>query len=303
MSTTRPEGPREYRWLDSDDVPALLWQRRYVLLIVAVVGAALAGTIAFVRLPRYQATTTLMPVSSRSGGQMSGLGSLGSQFSGLAALAGVSISGDSRKAESVAVLQSETLTERYIQDNDLLPILFADKWDAARKTWEPMSSARQPTLWKANQVFRRKIRSVTSDTKTGLITFSITWTDPRLAARWANELTSLTNSYLRDKAIAESERNIAFLSQQAAKVDSVGVRQVLYSILESELNTAMLARGSDEYALKVIDPAFVPEKPVSFSAPVWAAIGAVLGGLAGVVGLIAINFRRPVGPAPFNAGA
>jgi hypothetical protein len=43
-----------------------------------------------------------------------GLGALASQFGGLASLAGVSVPGDSKKYESIAVLQSELITAKYI---------------------------------------------------------------------------------------------------------------------------------------------------------------------------------------------
>jgi len=39
----------------------------------------------------------------------------------------------------------------------------------------------------------------------------------------------------------------------------------------------MLARGRDEYSLKVIDPAFAPEKPSSLGPLVLAILGAGVG--------------------------
>jgi len=50
-----------------------------------------------------------------------------------------------------------------------------------------------------------------TDPKTGLVTLSITWNDPNIAAKWANGLVRMANDYLRDQAIEESERNIAYL--------------------------------------------------------------------------------------------
>ncbi len=105
------------------------------------------------------------------------------------------IPGDSRKYESLTVLQSEALTEKYISSHNLLPVLYANQWDRGKNTWRSSDVAKVPTLWKANRFFK-KIRSVSTDAKTGMITMTIKWTDPVLAASWANDLVALTNEYL-----------------------------------------------------------------------------------------------------------
>jgi uncharacterized protein involved in exopolysaccharide biosynthesis len=202
---------------------------------------------------------------------------MASQFSGLANMLGISATGDSKKNESLAVLQSEDLTEQYISENNLLPVLYPKLWDAANKRWKTNSPKKIPTLWKANRMFKNGIRTVTNDAKTGLSTLKITWSDPATAARWANGLATRANDFLRSKAIRESESNIAYLTEQAAKTDEVGVRQAIYSILQSEISKAMLARGSEEYALKIVDHAYAPESPSNPKPLLWVFIGTVLG--------------------------
>jgi hypothetical protein len=226
----------------------------------------------------YEATVTMSPVSEEAGsGRMGSLGALAAQYSGLASLAGISLPGSGGRQVSVAVLQSELLTTRYIRDNNLLPVLFAKKWDPASKTWKVSGAAKTPTLWKANEFFRKRVRSVVDDKKTGMVIMSIRWNDPKLAAKWANDLVKLTNNYLRDKAIGESERNMAYLRDQAAQTNIVEARKAIYSLLEDEINKSMLARGREEYALKVIDPASAPERAASYGGLFLAAFGFAFG--------------------------
>jgi uncharacterized protein involved in exopolysaccharide biosynthesis len=155
-------------------------------------------------------------------------------------------------------------------------LLFQNQWDPARNTWKHTLFGAPPTLWKGNEYIKENIRTISEDAKTGMVTLSIRWKSPATASKWANDLVAMTNSYLRNKAIAQSERNIKYLEEQAAKTDAVALREVIYSLLQSEINKSMLARGNDEYAFKVIDPAVPPEKPSSPNMVLW-----VLGGFFG----------------------
>jgi uncharacterized protein involved in exopolysaccharide biosynthesis len=275
-----PDTPeREEDEIGLYNLSTIFWSRRWFIAAVTLVATVVASSVALVLPKKYEASVTISPVSSTDSSNRMGsaLGSMTSQLSGLASLAGVSVGNDSKKAESLAVLQSEALTEGYIQKNDLLPVLYWKKWDPVGKKWKVTRPDETPTLWKANRYFKNKLRNVVIDTKTGLVTLTITWYDPRVAAKWANELVRMTNDWLRDKAIAESERNIAYLNEQATKTDVVGVRQGIYTLLEDEISKAMVARGNDEYALKVVDPAFAPELPSSPKVLLWG-IGGFFGG-------------------------
>jgi uncharacterized protein involved in exopolysaccharide biosynthesis len=239
------------------DVLRLLWRRKLLIvsLNLACVLAVVAAT--FIVQKKYSAEILIEPNSDTGNEKGGALGALGST---LGALAGLGSASDPKKVESVAILQSEALTERYIRENNLLPILYSSKWDAAHSRWTVSDPNSIPTLWKANEFFRKNVRSIITDAKTGLVTLKVTWKDPAVAANWANGLVAMANDYERDRAIAESERNIAYLTSQAGKTEVIGIQQVIYSLLETEYNTAMLARGNPEFAFKIIDPAVVPEK-------------------------------------------
>lgn len=260
--------------LSFDDVLDIMraWKWTFAgLVLLGTLGTLAASLI----LPKkYDAVVLLSPVTNSStNGLLSGLSSMASQFSGLAALAGLSQSNDSTKSESLAVLESEALTEQYIKDDDLLPVLYRSKWDADKHRWKDSDPKDVPTLWKANQLFKKKIRNVSVDGKTGLVSLTITWNNAAVAAKWANDLVKLTNDYRRDKAIEESERNIAYLTLEAGKTDVVGVKQAIYSVLQTEISKMMLAKGNEEYALKVVDPAIPPEKASSPLPVEWTLIG------------------------------
>jgi uncharacterized protein involved in exopolysaccharide biosynthesis len=106
---------------------------------------------------------------------------------------------------------------------------------------------------------------------------TISWRDPQQAATWANQLVAMTNEYIRNKTIEEAERNIAFLEDQGRRSALVTMQEAIANLTEAQLRKEMLARTREQYALKVLDPATVPERK-SFPRPaLWIAAAFVIG--------------------------
>lgn len=235
----------------------MLWGSRRLIASVSVLSTAIAAAIAFSLPVYYRSEVLVMPASSEhSGGALS---NIAGQFGGLASLAGISGGGDGKKSEAIATLGSRALTEDFIQANKLLPVLFAKEWDAKANAWHK-DLKKRPTEWQGVKHFSEKIRAISNDKKTGLVTLSIEWTDPALAAAWANQLVQRTNDTLRERAIATSRRNLAYLDAQLEKTSVIELRQSIFRLTEAEIKNIMLAEGNKEYAFKIIDPAVVPEE-------------------------------------------
>jgi uncharacterized protein involved in exopolysaccharide biosynthesis len=266
--------------IDLKELLAIFWRRRLVITAFAVIVAIAALGLALVLPKKYSASTLLIPVEGHSSGLGAG-GSLLSRYQGLASMVGISVPGSEKAEESIALLKSTLITEKFLRQENLLPVLYSSRWNTAKKTWRHGAVA--PTLWQASQYFKKKIRHVARDTKTGLVKLSIEWKNPKLAANWANALVRLTNNYAREKAIARARRDIAFLNSQATKTPYVEERQGIFSIMQAELTKEMLAKGSEEYALKVIDPAFAPEVPVFPRPLLWTVLALFLGAAIGCV--------------------
>ena len=287
--------------LSLGDMLGLVWRRRWIVLIAAFAAAGAGCALSFVIHKKYDASVIVSPVADESGaGRLGGLSSLVSQIGGgVAGLAGLSMGGNEHKAESLAILQSEALSERFIKEKDLLPVLFARLWDPVNRKWKTTDPDVLPTPWKAYQRFK-EIRHISTDVKTGLTTLTITWRDPQVAADWANSLVTMCNDTIRVRTVTEAERNIAYLNEQLTKANIVAVQNSISALLESEIKKVMMARGSEEYAFRVLDPAVPPEKPAFPSPPLWTALGFIAGALvAAVVVLIrSIYVRdRPVADA------
>jgi len=253
----------------------ILSRDRRLIIIIAGIFTLIAGVGAYFQEKQYKGSVQFSVLTDDQKG--GGAGAMMSQVGALASLAGVSIGGTSQKFEAMALLQSRHLTEKFIEQNNLLPILFPKLWDAKAGRWISNDPKKIPTLWKGDAQFK-KIRSVVQDPKTELVTLNILWRDPVLAAQWANGLITLTNAESREKVLTDSDRHIAYLRDQASKTQLVPVQEALSNLMEGEYRQAMMAGGNQEYALKVIDPALVPETPASIRR-IFIVLGGLLGGL------------------------
>lgn len=274
------------------DIADALLARRW-LIVLMTIGFAIGGAaVAFLLPEKYEASIVLSPVDDSAGGKLGGAGSLLSQFGGLAALGGINVGGSGKKAEAIATLQSHGLTENFIRDNNLLPILYADKWDAERKAWKTQDPEEVPTVWKAEKKFAKKIRSIGEDKKTGLVTLTIEWTDAELAARWAKDLVERANRDLRAREITQSQTNLAYLNDQLTKTSVVELQKAIYSLIEAEIKKVMIANGSDEFAFRVVDPPRIAEERSSPKRGLIVAVGLFLGFMLGVVLALSLPARN-----------
>jgi uncharacterized protein involved in exopolysaccharide biosynthesis len=274
---------------------------KWLLAGCVLVTAGCAGVYAWTATPIYRAETVLKPITDQG---ESGLGTL-NQFSGLASLAGVKMGGGTdNTATALATLDANSFLSRFIEDQHLLPVLFANRWDAERQAWDPDAGDQPPTMWDAVQKFRN-ILSLYPDKDTGLVTLSIEWRDREAAARWANLLVERVNAHLRAGAIRDAEDSIEYLNREYAGTVNMDVRAAIGHLLERQLEQITLANVRKEFVFKVIDPA-IPPPPGKFVKPkrtvllgVGVLLGAVLGVLAALVRASFASARR----APHEADA
>ncbi len=289
-----PYPPVEEDEIDLREIWQALVDNKKLIAIITGATTALAIVFALLLTPIYRAEVLLAPATSEKNG---GLSALAGQFGDLAALAGISVGGGDKTQEAIATLKSRTLTEAFIKENNLMPILFEDDWDAGKKAWKKQDPENAPTIWQAYEVFNKNIRTVSADKKSGLVTLAIEWKDPALAAAWANDLVTRVNRQRQKEAIHEAESSIGYLYKQLAKTSSVEVEQAIYRLVEAQTKNIMVAQAREEFAFKVIDPAVAPEKKVKPRRIVITAAGFILGFFMAVTFVFMRRSNKSVGSA------
>ncbi len=268
---------------------SFLWRkllRGKTLLVGTVIAATVvAALVAFTRTPVYRSEILLAPAQvDDNRGQFSAL--IG-QYAPVLQPATLTPAEQSKDL-AVAILTSRKFTEEFIAGENLLPVLFADAWDAETESW---TTGQAPSLAEAVALFSESVRSVHEDNRRNLVTLRIEWTDRELAAYWANQLVTRLNDYLRQRDIDEAQRSIEFLNEELTRSSVIGLQQGIYRLIEHQIEMVMLANVRDEYAFEILDPA-VPAEAGDYVRPrrlLILIVGLMLGLFLG----ISIALLRP----------
>lgn len=283
-----------------------IWTRKFQIAAITFVVMSLALIYALKQDNYYKAQVVLTPAQSE------GKPGIASQFGGLSSLAGINLGGGGggNTQTALAILQSRQFGERFITENNLKPLLFPDNWDNETQTWiveepgmlasiksailpagEDQSDKKlyqreqlepgEPSLWNSYKAFS-SLLSVSTAKDSGLITLSIEFTDPVLAAKWSMQLVKEINLLMKQQQLEEAEKSNAYLAEQLKKTSIADVRQSIYQIMQSNIKTLTLANISDDVAFKVIDPAVVPEEKSKPKRALIMAVAMVLGLMLGV---------------------
>lgn len=256
-----------------------MWRHRIIIAATALLAAAVAVVMALTATPIFRGEVVLTEVQSNPMGNMSGIAG---QLGGLASLAGVNLPFDAGAGEEAkAILKSRRLADAFVTHYELVPTLL-NRGDGKEQV--------APDPWFAIQRFREDVVEVREDKRTGTITVGMEWPDAVVAARWANDFVAMANDIIRQRALDESKRNIAYLQEQAAQTNVVELQRVLYKLIEAETQKLMLASGRAEYAFSVVDPAVPPKKRIRPRRTVMVLLGGMLGVLLGVI--FAFVFER-----------
>lgn len=278
--------------IDMGAVFAKLLDRRWWVIGSVALFAIGFGVVAFMMKPVYSSMVVLTPADAERGANVVG-GFANSALGGLASGLGLGGPQNAEVEEALAVLHSRDFTERFITNQNLMPRLFAEKWDPATHNWKA-EVKKPPTLNKAYRYFDTQIRTIIRDKKTGLITIEIDWTDRNEGAAWANELVRELNEEMRARAIAKAEASTHFLDKEAQNTSTVEARDAISRLMEAQVKQRMLANVTHDYSFRVVDKALPADsdEQIKPHKRVLVMVGALLGLVVGVFAvLIRDSFR------------
>lgn len=281
----------------------IVWDGKWRIAVTAAIFVLVAATVSLSLPNKYRAVALLAPASSEGMGSLAGMAR---QFGGLASLAGISLGsggngGVDKTMLTLEVLQSRAFIADFVRRHELLvPLMAAKSWDMENRAWvidddkydvanqqwlrkvSPPFQA-EPSDWEVYDEFSRHVLGVSRAVKTGMIKISIELMSPDAARQWVQWLTEDVNQAMRERDIAEARDSIEYLQEQLQETSIAEMQQIFYELIEEQTKSMMLAQVQQEYVLKIIDPAVVPELKVSPRRMVICLLAGMTGLLIGLL--------------------
>ncbi|MER2493233.1 Wzz/FepE/Etk N-terminal domain-containing protein [Catenovulum sediminis] len=257
--------------IDLRELWNVIWAGRIKIIAITAV-FAIASVIYALSLPNmYKSEIILAPAQSDG---KSSMGALSAQYGGLAAMAGINLGGgdSSRVEQAVELIKSwpflEELTNRYRLKPKLMAvkkwnyntnelIYNTDVYDSNGESWL-VQGGEEPSSWETYKTFEKMLR-VNYDVKKGMLSISVTHYSPYVAHELVNLLAFELNKYFQSQDMLKARKNIRYLEEKIIETNLTDMQSVFYNMIESQIQTLMLAEVSEEYLVETVVPASVPE--------------------------------------------
>jgi uncharacterized protein involved in exopolysaccharide biosynthesis len=302
--------PRQYAVTDDNVIDLamlfrVLWSGKWLIMGITFFAAATTIVVTLMMPNVYRAEALLAPNQNEGAGRLS---SLASQYGGIASLAGINLAGsqDDKTSFGLEVLKSRKFISEFIKRHDLLvPLMASEGWDwktgelkidpdyydTATRRWMRNSTPPkkpEPSMQEAVKKFEEGF-SVAQDATTGFVTVSVEHYSPKIAKQWVDWIVHDLNSTIMRQDQLEAEQAIQYLNDKVATTSVSELRNVFFNLIEEQTKKVMLAQVSDEYVLRTVDPAIVPEEKIRPKRALIVIAMTLLGGFLGVV----VQFVRP----------
>ena len=278
--------------VDEIDLRQLLdaiWQGKWVVVILTVT-FSIASIAYSLSLPDiYKSRALLSTVDSDS--SSNAMNSIG----GLASIAGINLSAQVGGNTTKAITKLNTLSffKENILPNIFLPDLMAiETWDAKSNTiyYDKSSFNNKTKTWigdipspqKSHKEFM-DLMQISTDRDTGFVTLSIKHQSPQIAQLWIELIVTQLNYFFRTHDKIEAKAAMDFLNTQMAQTSYTEIKQVIAELLQKKMQQLTLIEANSYYVFSYLDPPMVMEEKVEPNRKSILMLGAVFGGLLGIL--------------------
>ena len=259
----------ENRTLDLNKFFEILFQSRNLIssVLALVLSFTLLMTLSMKNVYRAEAILVPTDESSSSSSTNNGVASLAS----LAVINLGQAGGFADKGtRAIKILESREFVINFLKEYDLVPEIYSEQsWNrSTRKLKLSNDFNEDKRIWIRNkpsdmQTYREFVSNhlkVVTDPDTGFINVTIDHISPDQAHLILVKIIKGLNEHMRQIDLKDSNNAIEYLTGQLQLTNISEVRRVFSNVIESQIQTKMLANISDEYVLKVIDPSRVPDR-------------------------------------------
>ena len=278
--------------IDFSEVFSVLLKNKKVISYLTIIFAIFSVVYAL-SLPNIYQSESVLAVVEGSGSNNGP--SISSQYSGLAAAAGISLPSSAKTSKgdlALETIRSRTFFKSLITQEDILVKLVAAKkfeegssnlildtsiYDIDTTTW-----VKKPSVLDAYEIFSSTFYS-SKDKETGFINLSFRHISPTFASEFLSLVIDKLNSALREKDLNYSQASLEYLNKQLASTSQQGTKNSIHQLISSHMEILVLANVDADYVLRPIEHPFIPEKKVEPMRSVICIVVTLAGFLLGVI--------------------
>tara|TARA_Y100000748_G_scaffold302827_1_gene306149 strand:- start:2403 stop:3317 length:915 start_codon:yes stop_codon:yes gene_type:complete len=292
--------------IDLYELFIIAWNKKFFLVSLTSI-FAIISVIYSLSLPNVYTSTSLLAPSNQEDTFTSRLGGM----SGLASIAGVNLSQSNATTsdEAIGRVKSFNFFSNYILPNIKLENLLAVKewvsesntiiydqgvFDSKTNKWLGNDFNINNTQPSNQQAYRRysDIFSINVDEENGFVSFSIKHQSPELAKKWLDLIIYNINESMREIDKRDAQNAINFLNESTNTTSIQSIREVISALLESKMQTLMLASTNKDYVFKVLDSPIVPELKSGPYRSIICLIGTLIGGFISLLIVFIQHYRK-----------
>ena len=280
-----------------------LYQKKIQIALFIIFFSSVSIIYAIKQVDIYKSEAVLTIADNQSNApQISG-------SAGIASMMGLSLSNNSQNKSEILMqtIRSREFLKHLIEFEAVLPGLMAatgydqsteqiiydsEIYDSSINTWLPTKnkpSDPKPSYLEAHKEYLKHV-SISHVESKNLFFMSVEHPSPIFAKNFLDLIINEADEMLRAKDLQESSDAISFLTSEIPKSSLVSMKDAINQLVQSKLETQMMARISSEYIVKIIEPPFIPEFKSAPNRMMIVFIGTIFGILIPITFVILNDF-------------
>ena len=152
-------------------------------------------------------------------------------------------------------------------------------YDAEKNVWKRNSFfdySYEPSDLDLHKEFS-KMMTISENSESGIVKVTFSHISPVLAKEILDKMVYTLNQSFKQQDIDKAKTSITFLEEQIENTNLDELRSTLFELVQSQIQTIMLAEANPEYIFQTIDPPFVPEEHSDPNRIFLALLGLLIG--------------------------
>lgn len=281
--------------IDLKELFKVVWEGKNLIILITSIVAMFSVVYALMLTNIYHSESILVARDSQNAGALS-------KYEGLASLAGVGLpsSGNEGVVEIMQIIQSRKFVKHLMTFENVLPSIMAAKnydadsqelyfdpeiYDEKTKTWIRESNNNKgikPSYLEAHKAYSG-ILSISHNKTTGLVSMMTEHISPIFAKDLLTLIIKEANTLKREKDIDASNKALNYLKIELSQTPLVEIKESINQLIQTQLETQMMAKINEDYSLVIIEPPFIPEEKSGPNRAMICVVATLLGGMLSMI--------------------